>query len=102
MDNRDQNTSEITKHPGGRPTKYKPEYCQQIIEFFDVDEPWELVEEQHTNKNGEKWSRWIRQAKKLPTLRDFGRMVGVDYWTVWNWTKEHSNMLHRVQLIALS
>ena len=22
------------KHPGGRPTKYKPEYCQQLIDFM--------------------------------------------------------------------
>ena len=42
---------EITKHPGGRPTKYKPEYCEQvyklcllgatdseIADFFEVDE----------------------------------------------------------------
>ena len=24
----------MAKHPGGRPTKYKPEYCQAIIEYF--------------------------------------------------------------------
>jgi hypothetical protein len=23
------------KHPGGRPSKYKPEYCEQIVEFCE-------------------------------------------------------------------
>ena len=25
------------KRPRGRPTKYKPEYCQELIEHFNVD-----------------------------------------------------------------
>jgi hypothetical protein len=25
------------KHPGGRPTKYKPEYCQQLIDYMEED-----------------------------------------------------------------
>jgi len=24
------------KHPGGRPTKYKPEYCEKIIKYFNI------------------------------------------------------------------
>lgn len=26
--------SSTGKHPGGRPTKYKPEYCQRLIEYM--------------------------------------------------------------------
>ena len=77
------------KHPGGRPPDYKPEFCDEIIEFFNVKEPWEDVEVVHTNKKGETWTTTQRRAKKLPTLNDFGRKVGVNYQTVWQWTQDH-------------
>ena len=84
----------------GAPTKYREEYCEMIIDFFDIENPWEEVEEEHTNTTGEKWTRKVRRAKKLPTLRDFGRSVGVDYKTVWEWKKvyeEFRNAVHRAE-----
>jgi len=85
------------KRAGGRPTKYKPEYCQQIIDFFDV-EPYEDVEIPHYHPGTKKvvWTDKKRMPRKLPTLRDFGKSVAVDYSTVWNWTQEHKEFFDAV------
>lgn len=79
----------MPKHPGGRPTKYKPEYCQTLIEFFDV-EPYEDKPLEHYGKDGEvKWTDYKRMANKLPTLRNFAKEIGVSFDTVYEWVKQH-------------
>jgi hypothetical protein len=63
---------------GGRPTKYKPEFCQQLIAYFDI-EPW-------TETDGK------RQANRLPTLNNFSKMIGVGISTVYDWIdKDHAS-----------
>lgn len=77
----------------GRKTKYKREYCKKIIEFFDV-EPFEDIELEHYDvKTGKiKWKDIKRMPRKLPTLVQFARSIGVDYTTVYNWQKKgHSS-----------
>lgn len=63
------------KHPGGRPTKYKPEYCQEIIDFFSVF-PY-----------NEKEGKMV--ANQLPFLSAFARDIGVCHDTLIEWTKIH-------------
>lgn len=73
----------------GRPTKYKPEYCQKLIEFFDV-EPYEDKPLEHYGKDGEvKWTDYKRMANRLPTLRNFAKEIGVSFDTVYEWVKQH-------------
>jgi len=60
------------KHPGGRPTIYYPEICQELIDWFD-QEPWETV-------NGK------RLPRKLPTLIAFARDKKVGISTIYDWT----------------
>ena len=62
--------------PGGRPTKYKPEYCQQIIDHFDVPATYT------TDKGEEK-------ACKLPLVIDFAHKIGVNNDTLYEWAKVH-------------
>lgn len=64
------------KHPGGRPSKYKPEFCQALIDFYDV-EPYE-------EKDGK------RLANKLPTLRNFSKEIKIDISTVYDWVDPNS------------
>lgn len=70
---------------GGRPTKYKPEHCQMLIDHFDI-EPFYNREIPHYGKDGEvSWVDIRREANRLPTLRSFAKKIGVDISTVYNW-----------------
>jgi len=60
------------KNPGGRPTLYKPEYCQMIIDFFNIS-----VDDY---RNGE---------KEFPTLADFAHEIGFSKSTLHDWRKNH-------------
>ena len=57
----------------GRPTKYRPEYCREILEHFDVD---------FHNKS---------QTKAVPLnfLSAFARKIGVCRDTLDEWCKVH-------------
>ena len=73
----------------GRPTKYKSEYCEKLINFFDV-EPYEDRELKHYDKEGNvKWIDYKRMANKLPTLRDFAKSIKVNLSTPYEWIKKH-------------
>lgn len=87
-----QQTTDTPKRPkknaGGRPSKYKPEYCQQIEAFFDV-KPYYDKELPHYGKEGElKWVDYKRMANPLPTLIKFARSIKVNYSTVYRWQNE--------------
>jgi hypothetical protein len=83
-----------TAHKGGRPTKYKEEYCQELIDYFDV-EPWEEREIPHY-KNGEvSWTDIKLIPKRLPTLRRFAKSINVGISTVYDWINEKHDSYHK-------
>jgi hypothetical protein len=81
--------------PGGRPTKYKPEYCKAIVDFFSVEpNRKEITAEikgygKAGNQNFEK-QEYKLVANPLPTLAKFARKIGVNKDTIIEWTKVHS------------
>jgi len=81
------------KHPGGRPTKFKPEYCKQLVEFFSL-EPYrreiaEQAKEFFANGDVKKESKKFRLiANRLPTLYGFAKKIKVDYTTLWRWAEK--------------
>lgn len=75
------------KNKGGRPPKYKEEYCQMLIDFFDV-EPYEDVELPHYKDGQRTWSDFKRVANDLPTLSAFAKKIGVGVSTVYDWINE--------------
>ncbi len=69
---------------GGAPSKYKPEYCDAIVEFFDI-EPYIEIEA----SNG----RVDRLPNKLPTFERFASDIGVVVQTLHNWCSEYPEFL---------
>lgn len=65
----------MAKHPGGRPTKYKPEYCKKIVEYFSCE---------LTKIVGNKVL-----PNDLPTLSGFAFSIGVNQDTLHEWTSVH-------------
>jgi hypothetical protein len=73
----------------GRPTKYNPEYCKALVDFFMV-EPYKEIDIPHY-KNGE--VSFIDKKlipNKLPTIEDWMTTIGIsNYQTLHNWKEAH-------------
>ncbi len=77
------------KGTGGAPTKYKEEFCQEMIEFFDM-EPFTDVKIPHYKDGKVVWNDIKRMPNKLPTMVEFVRHLNregydVGYATVYDW-----------------
>jgi len=66
--------------PMGRPTVYKEEYCDQLIEFFNK-EPYKEV----TLKDRSGGQKREIIPCKFPTLARFACNIGVTRETLWDW-----------------
>lgn len=80
------------KHAGGRPTKYKPEYCKQMIAFFDRL-PYEVIEvrEEGTDEKGKPTGKieLVTHVNDLPFFFEFARKIEVCMDTLEEWKKVH-------------
>jgi hypothetical protein len=75
----------------GRPTKYKPRFCKDIIKFFDI-KPFYAMEIEYKDKNGNIYKTDTKFIPNdLPTLMGFARKVNVDTDTLVEWTKKYKN-----------
>jgi hypothetical protein len=89
------------KHPGGRPTKYKPGYCKAIIEFFSrAPNHKELMEVSTSEgRNSRGGTNDFRKEKfqlvpnEPPFFEDFATSIGVSDDTIVNWAKQHKEFL---------
>lgn len=84
------------KNDTGRPTKYKDEYCQVMIDFFDA-EPFTDIEIPHYKDGKIVWNDIKRMPNKLPTMIEFVKHLNkkikkkeerVCYSTVYDWLDE--------------
>jgi hypothetical protein len=73
---------------GGRPTDYKPEYCEKIIEWFEIA-PNREVEIPHYKDGGVTWNDYKTVANKLPKFHEFAKSIGVVHQTLHNWCDSH-------------
>ncbi len=71
----------------GRPTKYKPAYCQALIDFFDI-EPWEEREIPHYKGGEVVWTDIKILPVRMPTLRGFAKKIKVGIATIYDWLNE--------------
>lgn len=89
----------------GAPTKYKPEYCEQILEFFNK-EPFEYVEIDVEDDEGnvrktialDKTGNPIRVPVHLPTKEAFATSIGVDRGSLLNWAREHPEFFSAIKI----
>ena len=85
------------KPPGytfGRPTLYKPEYCDLLLseEFFGRSFTNTLTKT-YTTKGGTKIEEPIIVGNELPTIEEFCWKIGVVRQTVLNWLKIYPDFL---------
>lgn len=73
-------------------TKYKPEYCQAIIDFFTID-PTREVPVVTKFKNGTVRESSEERPNPLRFFADFAISIGVTDATVVNWAKKHDDFL---------
>lgn len=71
----------------GRPPKYKPEFCQQMIQFFSID-PTVEQERLTVNKKGDEVVITDRVANKLPTFHNFAAAIEVNEDTIVEWASK--------------
>lgn len=80
------------KHAGGRPTKYDPKYCQEIIDYFSID-PYREIEVSRKNAKGEKWFESKLIPSDPPTFAGFAVSIDVNQHTLMNWANQHEEFL---------
>ena len=74
--------------PAGRPTKYKIEYCQAIIDYFDID-PYIEAPIKVTMKNGSIIEKTELRANDMRFLSGFARKIGVDHSSLTEWANKY-------------
>lgn len=78
---------------GGRPSKYKPEYCIDIIKFFSVEKNHRWIKKERTtiksNGTEETEKEYGYMANDLPTFDKFARSIEVNGDTIVAWTKKY-------------
>lgn len=74
---------------GGRPSKYDPEYCNRMVNFFDIEHTVTKVKDIVNQKTGEVNHVEIEECAKLPTFERFAADLGTHRETLRNWCNEH-------------
>jgi hypothetical protein len=75
------------KQLGGRPTKYRPEYCEKIIEYFSRPAT-EKRTKTITTAKGTVITEEIEVASSLPTLEGFAGTIGTTAKTMREWVEQ--------------
>lgn len=96
-DSRKKKVKSLTKYSRpGQPTAYRPEYCQQMIDFFSREftrEEKEIL----TFKDGTTKETYKIVPNELPQFGKFALSIGVDQDTIVNWSKKHEEFFGAYQ-----
>lgn len=87
-----------SNNKGGRPTTYDPKYCEEIIQFFDIEANYES-EITVKYKNGDERTEYKQVANNLPTMAGFARKIGVHRETLLNWSKEYPEFFDSIKKV---
>lgn len=72
----------VYRPQGGKPTKYKREYCQLLVDYFANARSWKS----HLSDKGH---MQIVPMSKLPTLRRFCGTLNIRSRTPYDWAKKY-------------
>lgn len=90
--------TETKKHPGGRPTDYRPEFCKKVDDYLaEREDSREIVGEHQGGRNV--YSNKIKV--KLPTIEGFAAFLDVNKTTLYEWEEkypEFSNALDKIRV----
>ena len=75
--------------PAGRPSKYDPKFCEEIIQYFSI-EPYKEVDEVLKYKNGDEKIFHKEIPNDLPLFSEFARKIGVNQDSLHEWCKVHT------------
>ncbi|MDE2100929.1 MAG: hypothetical protein KGL39_27025 [Patescibacteria group bacterium] len=87
------------KRPPWRPTKYKPEFCQQIVDYFSE---WDIVEK-IVDSTGRGGTTTHYETVRVPSIYGFAARIGVNQDTLREWANgrypdDHKNKSLRGKL----
>lgn len=85
----DSMTEEKKKHRGGRPTKYKRKYCEDIKEYFRVPPTVTEYKIEYYQNGNIKSEIPIMRGNEFPTFQGFADEIGVNFDTLNEWCKVH-------------
>lgn len=75
----------------GRPTNYRPEYCQAIVEYFADRNSWEI----NTDAKG---SMKAIPSSKIPTIARWCHSIGVSTRVLDDWQRRHPEFAEAYQM----
>lgn len=81
----------------GRPTKYKPEYCQELIDFAANAEPYYESPVETQAKDGSVTTEMKRHPNPPPFLQDFAKKLNVNPSTIYEWAKVHPDFSNAIK-----
>lgn len=89
----EQNNSMIERPKVGQPTKYRPEYCEQMVQYFftapqKITETVKGVFEESSMKGMTKKQEVQTIVAELPTFERFAGSIGTHPETIINWGKK--------------
>lgn len=73
--------------PNGRPSEYKPEYAEALIEYFS-EAPYKEILKKIVTKDGDVVEVPSVEATDFKTLAGFAISIGVHSETLLNWSKQ--------------
>jgi len=72
------------KRPTGRPSKYKPEYNEKMLLYFNRD-LFTIVTEQRLSNKGDVVEVEVKKASVMPTFEEFCGILDIDTDTLLEW-----------------
>lgn len=73
----------------GCPTKYKEEYCQDIINYFNIQPQFCMYKEEYFQNGQLKSKTPILTANQFPTFQGYADKIGVHIDTLHEWKSKH-------------
>lgn len=73
----------------GRTTKYKKEYCEDIISYFNIPPQICMYKEEYFQNGNLKSKTPIITASEFPTFQGYANKIGVHIDTLHEWKDKH-------------